>query len=75
MHETILALLEFFEIIYKMRMTSESKTKDAELIEERMFFVPSMLASITTTALEEDTSHISIKYWRQITPKYVKIKQ
>lgn len=70
MHGTILGLLEFFEIIYKMRMNKGvySVTGQDVLSDEQMFFVPSLLSPFVSGA------HPSVQYWQQIDPKYVYLR-
>jgi hypothetical protein len=67
-HAAVLSLLEYFEIIYKMRTSGTvPRVKEDELNDEHMFFVPSLLARFG----ESDLAHPSIQYWQQIDPKYV----
>lgn len=63
-HNTIISLLEYFEIIYKVRM-GLAPPVGSEMSEEQMFFVPSLLAPYAN-----ETTHPSMVYWNQIDPKY-----
>lgn len=63
MHSAILALLEHFEIVYRMRT---SKRTNINLNNEQMFFVPSLLS-----AADSSEAHPSVQFWKQFDAKYV----
>lgn len=63
MHEIALCLLEYFEVIYRMRTGSE-QIDYSTMNEEQIFFIPSLLSTC-------ETSHPSLDYWNRIEPKYV----
>jgi len=64
MHGAVLSLLEFFEIVYKLRMYREfSISRDVS--DEQMFFVPSLLLSYNGEA------HPSTQFWHQIEARYM----
>ena len=64
MHGAILSLLEFFEIVYKMKMNSVCTASPSDVDDEQMFFVPSLLSVFNGVA------HISVQYWQQIEARY-----
>lgn len=68
-HETAISLLEYFEIIYRMRMGAEQTSTDTKN-EEQMFYVPSLLSPISA-----DTIHPALTHWNRIEPKYVHLMQ
>lgn len=66
MHEMLVSLLEFFEIIYKMRMDlGVVSFLGTRLHEEQMFFVPSLLWAFS------GGMHPSLQHWKLIKPMYV----
>lgn len=60
MHDTIISLLESFEIIYRMRTGNDERNDD------QMFFVPSLL-----TPLSPQTTNPAIDHWTRMDAKYV----
>ena len=64
MHRTALSLLEFFEIVYKVRVDRGHALIAPLMNDEQMFFVPSLLLQYT------GETHPAIQYWQQIEPRY-----
>ena len=65
MHGAVLSLLEFFEIVYKLRTDRGHVPSSLLVNDEQMFFVPSLLLEYT------GEPHPSIQYWQQIDPRYL----
>ncbi len=66
-HPTVVSLLEFFEIIYKLRSIGESK-EPKSMSNEQMFFIPSLLSHF-----DSNTVHPSLEYYTSIESKFVLI--
>lgn len=66
-HETVLHLLEYFEIIYPMRTGNKYGNSD-KISREQMFFIPSLLSLFSAKA-----THPSLTYWQQADEKYVSV--
>lgn len=65
MHSTVLAMLEFFEVIYKMKVIHAGSLENSEPgNNNHMYFVPSLLSSLV-----EGDQHPALQYWSQIQPK------
>lgn len=62
MHETIVSLLEFFEVIYKMKIGTEMI--NGKRNEEQMFFVPSLLSPFLLG------NHPALQFWNLVEPMY-----
>ncbi len=66
-HPAVISLLEFFEIIYKIRGIGEYfvRTSNAMMNDEQMFFVPSLLSPF-----DNSIPHPSLQYWQSINPTW-----
>eukprot|EP00026_Physarum_polycephalum_P000182 Phypoly_transcript_00182.p1 GENE.Phypoly_transcript_00182~~Phypoly_transcript_00182.p1 ORF type:complete len:2033 (+),score=208.26 Phypoly_transcript_00182:30-6101(+) len=62
-HSIAVSMLEFFEIIYKMKTPQGVKAlqQNAELIDEQMFFVPSLLSPFLP-----ERDHPALQYWNSL---------
>lgn len=67
-HPTVLAMLEYFEVIYQMKAIHGVEEAilpgGSDINSEQMFFVPSLLPVFSS-----QSNHISFSYWSQIEPK------
>jgi hypothetical protein len=66
-HKTILSLLEFFEIVFKLRFDGRiTQGTSTDISDEQAFFVPSLLSPCPPNRV-----HPSFQYWDQLKHKYM----
>lgn len=59
-------MLEFFEVIYQLRLGDIVKSNNREVNDERMFFVPSLLSGFNHN---DSSGHPAVQYWQRIEAK------